>query len=142
MERKIEKYIHKVKYYETDKMGITHHSNYIRWMEEARIDFLEQIGFGYAKLEQDGIISPVIGLDCDYKSSTTFDDEILIQTNVSEFKGVKLIIKYIMTNLKTGETVLTGVSKHCFLNKEHKPIILKKDYPLLANTLLELSENK
>ena len=44
-------YTHKVNYYETDKMGITHHSNYIRWMEEARIDFLESIGFGYDKLE-------------------------------------------------------------------------------------------
>ena len=52
-------YTHKVQYYETDKMGITHHSNYIRWMEEARIDFLEKSGFSYDKLEKDGIISPV-----------------------------------------------------------------------------------
>ena len=43
-------YIHKVQYYETDKMGITHHSNYIRWMEEARVDFMEQIGWGYDKM--------------------------------------------------------------------------------------------
>ena len=50
----MKKYIHKVNYYETDKMGITHHSNYIRWMEEARIDFLEQIGFSYDKLEKEG----------------------------------------------------------------------------------------
>ena len=60
----MKKYIHKVNYYETDKMGIVHHSNYIRWMEEARIDFLDQVGLGYRKLEDNGIISPVIGLEC------------------------------------------------------------------------------
>ena len=125
----MKEYIHKVHYYETDKMGITHHSNYIRWMEEARVDFLEQIGFGYAKLENDGIISPVIGVECDYKVSTKFDDEVKIEVWVEEFKGVKLIIGYKMTNNKTGELVLTGKTKHCFVNTEGKPIILKKDFP-------------
>ena len=62
----MEAYKHKVCYYETDKMGITHHSNYIRWMEEARVDFLEKIGFGYDKLEEMGIMSPVIGIECDH----------------------------------------------------------------------------
>ena len=94
-------YIHKVKYYETDKMGITHHSNYIRWMEEARIDFLDQIGCSYFKLEEQGIISPVIGIECNYKNSTTFDDEVEIEVKVKEFKGVKLIFEYVMTNKKT-----------------------------------------
>ena len=72
-------YTHKVQYYETDKMGITHHSNYIRWMEEARIDFLEKSGFSYDKLEKDGIISPVVSVECSYKKTTTFSDEISIE---------------------------------------------------------------
>ena len=72
-------YIRKINYYETDKMGITHHSNYIRFMEEARISFLEQIGCGYEKWERDGIVSPVIGIECDYKRPTTFGDEIRIE---------------------------------------------------------------
>lgn len=55
-------YKHFVQYYETDQMGITHHSNYIRWMEEARIDFLKQIGWNYKKLESLGIISPVTAI--------------------------------------------------------------------------------
>ena len=130
-------YIHKVKYYETDKMGITHHSNYIRWMEEARIDFLDQIGCSYAKLEEDGIISPVIGVECNYKNPTTFDDEVEIEVKVKEFKGVKLIIEYVMNNKKTNDLVLTGTSKHCFVNKENKPIILKKEFPDVAKKLEE-----
>ena len=135
-------YIHKVNYYETDKMGVTHHSNYIRWMEEARVDFLEQIGFGYAKLEADGIISPVIGVECDYKMPTTFDDQVEIKPEVEEFKGAKLIIKYTMKNVKTGELVLVGRTKHCFVNNENKPIILKRSFPKLDNKLRELAIEK
>ena len=71
-------YCHHVQYYETDRMGITHHSNYIRWMEEARIDFLAQIGWSYARLEELGILSPVTAVDCRYKASTTFDDQVLV----------------------------------------------------------------
>ena len=119
-------YIHKVRYYETDKMGITHHSNYIRWMEEARIDFLEYIGYSYAQLERDGIISPVIGVECQYKHPTTFDDEVKITVGVDEFKGVRLVIAYSMTNAATGDLVLTGKTMHCFTDANGKPIILKK----------------
>ena len=55
-------YQHTVHYYETDKMGIVHHSNYVRWMEEARVDFLAQIGWAFEKLEANGVISPVIAV--------------------------------------------------------------------------------
>jgi len=134
---KMQKYVHKVNYYETDKMGITHHSNYIRWMEEARIYFLEQIGLGYAKLESEGIISPVIGIECNYKASTTFSDEVEIDARIKEFKGVKLVIEYTMVNTSTQELVMQGISKHCFVNKENKPIILKKDFPELDKRLKE-----
>lgn len=133
----MEKYIHKVNYYETDKMGITHHSNYIRWMEEARINFLEQIGFAYDKLENDGIISPVIAIECDYKTTTTFGDSIEINVEIEEFKGVKLIIKYTMKNIKTKELVLIGKTKHCFVNKDNKPILLKKVFPEFDKKLKE-----
>lgn len=132
-------YIHKVRYYETDKMGITHHSNYIRWMEEARIDFLKCIGYGYAQLERDGIISPVIGVECQYKHPTTFDDEVKITVSVDEFKGVRLVIAYTMTNATTGELVLTGKTVHCFTDEKGKPIILKKQFPEFDDALRKLS---
>lgn len=131
-------YIHKVNYYETDKMGVTHHSNYIRWMEEARIEFLTQIGYPYDKLEEMGIISPVIGIECDYKASTTFSDEVEIEVKIKEFKGVRLVIEYAMTNLKTEELVANGISKHCFVNTEGKPVILKKSFPEFDKKLKEL----
>jgi len=136
----MEKYIHKVQYYETDKMGVTHHSNYIRWMEEARVDFLDKIGFGYSKLEADGIISPVIGIECEYKMTTTFEDEIVIDVSVKEFKGVRLVLEYNMVNKNTDDIVFVGISKHCFVNGDNKQIILKKEFPLLDKKLKEIVE--
>ena len=136
----MEKYSHKVNYYETDKMGITHHSNYIRWMEEARIDFLDKIGCGYKKMEDDGIISPVIGLECEYKKPTTFDDIIEIEITVKEFKGVKLVFSYEMTNAVSGEIVFTAESRHCFADENGKPMILKKAFPEIDAKLKEFTE--
>lgn len=138
--RNMHTYIHKVQYYETDKMGITHHSNYIRWMEEARIDFLDHIGYGYAKLEYDGIISPVIGVDCQYKHPTTFNDEIEIIVRVEEFKGVRLVISYTMTDRATGSLVLTGKTMHCFMDVNGRPLILKKRYPAFDAVLREQAD--
>lgn len=132
-------YIHKVNYYETDKMGITHHSNYIRWMEEARVAFLEEEGYGYAKLEKQGVISPVIAINCDFKSPTTFDDKVLINVGVKEFNGIRFVIEYTMTNLTNDKVALVGTSTHCFVNAQGMPIRIKKEFPDFAQKLEELA---
>ncbi len=134
-------YKHKVHYYETDQMKITHHSNYIRWMEEARIDFLEQLGFGYDRLENEGIISPIISVQCDYKKSTTFNDVVQIKINIKEYKGTRLLLEYIMTNNKTQELVARGETSLCFLNSDKRPVILKKANPEFHSLLETFKEN-
>lgn len=130
-------YKHIVQYYETDKMGITHHSNYVRWMEEARIHFLREIGWDFVKLEEMGIISPVIEVQCKYKNTTTFEEEIFIDVSVQEYKGVKLYIAYTMRNAE-GAVVCEGVSGHAFLDREGRPIRMKKQYPDFHATLESL----
>ncbi len=82
-------YTHKVKYYETDRMQCTHHSNYIRFMEEARLDFLDKLGYNYAKTESEGIISPVLSVSVQYKHTTTFDDEIDIEVRLKSMTQLK-----------------------------------------------------
>lgn len=136
----MKKYVHKVNYYETDKMGVTHHSNYIRWMEEARVYFLESIGFPYDQLEDDGIISPVIGINCEYKESTTFNDEIEIEVSVKEVKGIRAVFEYIMKNKNTQKLVAKGISEHCFLNKSGKLVKLSREFPEFDFKLKELSQ--
>lgn len=130
-------YLHIVQYYETDKMGITHHSNYIRWMEEARVDFLSQIGWEFAKLEDMGIVSPVLTVSCDYKLPTRFSDKVTIKVTVKEFKGVKLFLGYEMKN-EEGKIVCTGTTSHAFLNTEGKPIRMRQEFPELYETLCDL----
>lgn len=137
-------YIRKVQYHETDKMGITHHSNYIKWMEESRIWFLDQIGCSYAKMEADGVISPVTGVTCQYKTPTTFGDEVCVQVRVLEYTGVRLVIGYEMTNIATGQIVAQCRSEHCFTNREGRPIALRRKLPAydsLFQKLLAASES-
>lgn len=133
-------YIHKVHYYETDKMGVTHHSNYIRWMEEARVDFLNQTGWGYARVEEEGMISPVISVDGKFKETTTFDDVIQVEVKVKEFKGVRLVLEYEMKNVKNDHVVFTGVSEHCFLDRQGSPVRLKRQFPEFYQMLTDMVE--
>ena len=135
-------YLRKVQYHETDKMGITHHANYINWMEEARIDFLEQVGYSYARLESEGIFSPVLSVECQYKQPTTFNDQVTITITVEEFKGVRLVIGYEMVNAATGATVLTGKSTHCFTDCGGKPVVLKRKNPELDALLRTLAKGE
>lgn len=113
-------------YYETDKMGIVHHSNYIRWFEEARIFYLEQIGFGYDKMEELGILSPVLGVSCEYKNSVKFNDTVFIYTKLEFFNGIKMTISYQIVDAETNQLMTIGESKHCFVSSDFKPIHLKK----------------
>lgn len=131
-------YQHKVQYYETDKQGVTHHSNYIRIMEEARIHAMQQIGFGYERMEAEGIYSPVIAVTCQYKRPTTFPDIIDVQLTVAELSTLKAKFAYHMT--VAGKLVCTATSLHCFLDKTGRPVALKERFPQFYNTLLQLNE--
>ena len=128
-------YHHTVQYYETDKMGITHHSNYIRWMEEARVAMLEEMGWGYDRLESLGVGSPVIGLHCEYKHPTIFRDEVEITAEVLEYQGAHLVVSYQMRQCSDGETVLTGTSRHCFVGTDGKLLRLRRVLPAFDEAL-------
>ena len=134
--KEIEVYKHTVQYYETDMMGFAHHSNYIRWMEESRVDFLRQIEIDYPRLEKDGIVSPTIEVNCRYRKSTTFQDMVYITVTMTEFKGVKLKFAYLMKNA-AGETVAEANSVHCFIDKAGKPVRLAKEYPEYYSIIMD-----
>lgn len=83
----------KINYYETDKMGVVHHSNYIRYLEEARIEWMEKIGMPFEMLEENGITIPVLGVECEYKHHVTFGNTILIDIFVKEYNGVRMTVR-------------------------------------------------
>lgn len=127
-------YRHEVKYYETDKMGITHHSNYIRFMEEARIDWMDQLGYGFDRMEAEGIVSPVVAASCNYKKTTTFKDMIEISVKVKQLSEVKLILAYDMR--VDGKTVCTGETVHCFFDGG-RPAVIKDRFPSLYEAMIQ-----
>ena len=122
-------YKRKVNYHETDKMGITHHSNYIKWMEEARIYYFSTLGLSYAELEKNGVGSPVVNVNCKYILPTTFDDEIDISVKFTRYNGVILNVEYTMVNAKTGKTVCTATSESCFVDMQGKLVSIKNVLP-------------
>ncbi len=124
------RYTRKAQYHETDKMGIIHHSNYVKWMEEARIAFMESLGFGYDKVEELGIYSPVAGISVSYKNPVNFNDTVDIEVSITRYSGVIQEIAYTFTDVTTGELAATATSKHCYL-KEGKVINLRHAIPEL-----------
>ncbi len=119
-------YQRRINYYETDGMQVVHHSNYIRFLEEARIYYMDKMGLPYSILESEGIMIPVLGVNCTYKHPAKFDDIIEINVKIKEYTGVKISMQYEITNKQTGQLVLTGETKHCFTNADLKPVSLKK----------------
>ena len=121
-------YIRRVQYYETDQMGVVHHANYLHWMEEARIDFMDQLGFPYAAMEERGVISPVKSIRCDFRHPCAFGEEISVRVSIAAFDGVVMTLRYDMRN-PAGETVCDACSEHVFLNRSGGFVRLKREMP-------------
>ncbi len=130
----------KINYYETDRMGVVHHSNYIRYLEEARCYFLENIEIPFEVLEENGITIPVLGVNCNYKYHVTFGDTLQIRVFIKEYTGVRMTVGYDVTEKETGKEVIIAETKHCFTDKNLKPINLKKYAPEFSNKFLSLLE--
>lgn len=134
------KYERKINYYETDKMGIVHHSNYIRFLEESRCALLANIDIPYSYLEKQGIMIPVLGVNCSFKQHVTFDDTIIIEPFIKDFNGLRLTIGYNIIEKFTGNIVLTGETKHCFTDSNLKPMRLQKTFPDIYDKFMELKK--
>lgn len=126
---------HEVKYYECDRMGITHHSNYIRIMEEARVDWMDQLGYGFDRMEAEGVVSPVVSVECSYKQPTTFKDMIEVEVTLAEMSALKITFSYTMR--ANGNVVCTGRSVHCFM-ENGRAVVFAKRFPQLYEAIRRL----
>ena len=138
----IRPYLRRAQYYETDQMGIIHHSNYVRWLEEARMDFLEQIGLSYAALEQSGVISPIVEVTCRYKGMVRFGDSVLIAVRVEKCGGFKLVLSYEITNAATGELCTRAETTSCFMNRDGTFLSLREAFPDVYEALKACAARK
>lgn len=118
-------YMRRANYYETDQMGIVHHSNYIRYFEEARIDFLHQIDCDVKEMEKLGLIIPNVDAYARYKKVIEFYDLLQIEVKLVKFNGVRMDFEYEITFAESGVLAANGHTSHCFVNNERKPISVK-----------------
>lgn len=128
-EKKYPGYAHRVQYYETDQMGCVHHSNYIRWFEEIRSDYLAFLGMDYDRMEKAGILSPVLTIQAEYRTMTRYGETVDIQIKVKKYNGIRICLEYEIRDQADGTLRCRGESSHCFLNREGKPLSLKKVHP-------------
>ena len=110
----------KVRFVETDMMGVVHHSNYFRWFEMGRVEYLRQAGVFLTELMADGIVFPIIHVDCQYKASAKFDDYILIETKLEELSPVKMVFTYKVIRQSDGVLLATGSTQSVFTNDNGK----------------------
>lgn len=130
----VHSYNHKVQYFETDRMGVVHHSNYIRIMEEARVDFLESCGFGYDRMEAEGVGAPVIGVTADYKRSCTFGDTVRVDVSIVEVSAFRMRFGYAI--FLNDKQIFYGTSLHCFIDsKVGRPVKFEERFPELYESL-------
>lgn len=132
------KYERKINYYETDKMGVVHHSNYIRFLEEARCSWLESIDLSMELIEKMGFTIPTLEVNCKYKIHITSGDKIIINLEISEFNGVRMTVKYTIVNKENDSIVAEAYTKHCFTDKNLKPVNLKKHHPEFSDKFQNL----
>lgn len=123
-EKKIE-----VRYAETDQMGVVYHANYLVWMEIGRTKLIEDLGFKYAEMENDGILAPVIDVNISYKQPMKYGETAKIKTWIDEYDGLRVTYGY---EILTERDVVAaeGFTKHvCVKRDTFRPISLRKMYP-------------
>lgn len=124
----------RVRYAETDQMGIVHHANYYVWMEVARVELCRQSGLRYRDLEAEGVLMAVVETSCRYASAARFDDEVLIETRTASASS--RVVRFLYELSVDGRPVASGETKHVFLSRQLKPIRLPAQY----NSLFGLPE--
>ncbi|MEZ2414028.1 acyl-CoA thioesterase [Muriicola sp. E247] len=116
------KFSFRVRYGETDQMGVVYHGNYAQYLEMGRVEWLRSLGFSYKQMEKDGIMLPVISLQMDFKKSATYDDLITVITRLSKPPLVKIEFEYEIRNEKD-ELLVTARTVLAFMDmKTGRPI--------------------
>lgn len=112
----------RVRYGETDQMGIVYHGNYAQYFEMGRIEWLRNLGISYKKMEEEGIMLPVISLNLNYKKSALYDDVIQVTTKLKKIPSAKIEFDYVIEN-EDGEILTLGETTLAFIDiKTNRPM--------------------
>lgn len=129
-----------VRYAETDQMGIAHHSNYPIWYEVARTDLMKKMGMTYSEMEQQGLILPLLELQCKYISAAYYEDKLIVEVELKQLTAVKMEFEYAIFRDGEEKPINVGRTLHALVGKDLKPVNVKKEYPELYQKLLSAVE--
>jgi len=119
----------RVRYAETDQMGVVYYANYLVWMEVARVEFCKALGFRYRDMEiEDGVMIAVVEAQCRYLYPARFDDEVIVETQIEAANPRIVSFGYEMRLAESGRKLATGSTRHIFCNREMKPVRLPLKY--------------
>ena len=135
----ISKSIVNVRYAETDKMGIVHHSVYPIWYELARTDLSKLAGFPYSKMEAEGLMTPLVELNCKYYSPAYYDDELVVTATVSKLTPARIVFYYEVFRKDQEKPINTGYTVHAIVNKDMRPVTTKKIFPEIYKAMEKMS---
>ncbi|GAB6988480.1 acyl-CoA thioesterase [Paenibacillus pini] len=150
----------RVRYQESDQMGVVYHANYLNWFEIGRTEMIRELGITYRSMEEQGILLPVIELDMKFKQPARYDDHITIFTRITNFTKLRISYSYEIRRLTPdqythiqssagkwlgdelpGDLLVTGTTGHVWLNREWRPIRLDSVAPNLYNALAQSLAN-
>lgn len=119
----------RVQYFDTDKMQVVHHANYIRFFETARTEYLRAHGLAYSDMEKEQMQIPVLSVNARFRTPAVYDELISITCKIVKLGAASMEIEYEVRNSETGELHVTGHSRHGFTDENLKPVPLKKTHP-------------
>lgn len=129
-----------VRYAETDQMGIAHHSNYAVWFEAARTDLIKKMGMSYSKMEEKGVLVPLLELECKYIAAAHYEDVLTVEAKVSKITPVKVEFVYQIFRNKDHMLLSTGRTLHGLVDSNLKPIHMRRDKPEIFQMLQDAME--
>ncbi|OWZ84693.1 acyl-CoA thioesterase [Natranaerobius trueperi] len=127
----------RVRYQETDQMGVVYYANYLAWFEVGRNEFFREVDFPYGRLEDKGVYLPVASASCNYKSPARYDDLITVSTKILKLTPARIIFNYRVFRESDGKELATGETSHAFVSERGNPISMKKHFPDLYERIQE-----
>lgn len=132
-------YVRDVRYYETDRMGVVHHSNYLRILEDARIAWMEENFISYPDMEAMGVTVPFVRSESDFLGFLRFGDTFRVEMELYKFTGLRMYFRYRVYNDGTGELCHKAITVHYTTTREdYKPTSVKRSHPEAFEKLMEL----
>ena len=130
-----------VRYAETDQMGIAHHSNYAIWFEAARTDLIKKMGMSYSQMEKNGVLVPLLELECKYMMAARYEDVLIVEAKVSRLTPVKIEFAYQIFRKEDHVLLSTGRTLHGLVDPDLKPVHMKRDKPEIFQMMLDAMED-